>query len=66
MILCWILILKAEIYKRDINKLVIVPTILNNLKTKIDDLDISMLKTVPVDLKKLSDIEDKKVFKNNV
>ena len=58
--------MKAEIYKRDINKLVIVPTILNNLKTKIDDLDIGKLKTVLVDLKKLSDIEDKKVFKNNV
>ena len=28
---------------------------MNNLKTKIDDLDLGKLKTVPIDLKKLSD-----------
>ena len=39
---------KAE----DINKLVNVPSSLNNLKTKVDDLDIDNLKTVPMDLKK--------------
>ena len=33
-------------------KLVNVPTHLNNLETKIDDLDIGKLKTVPPDLKK--------------
>ena len=36
----------------DINKLITVPTSLNNLKTKVDDLDVGKLKTVPVDLKK--------------
>ena len=30
-----------------------VPTSLNNLKTKVDDLDVGKSKTIPVDLKKL-------------
>ena len=38
--------LKAEEDKLDINKLVKVPTSLNNLKTKVDDLDVGELKTV--------------------
>ena len=58
--------MKTEVYKRDINILVIVPTSLNNLKTKVDDWYVGKLKSVPIDLKKLSDIEDKKVFKNNI
>ena len=37
---------------------------LNNLKTKVDDLDVGKLKTVPIDLKKLSDVEDNEVLKN--
>ena len=48
--------LKTVFDKRDINKLVNVPTSLNNFKTKVDDLDVGKLKTVPVDLLKLSDI----------
>ena len=32
-----------------------IPTNLNNLKTKVDDLNIDNLKTVPIDLKTLSD-----------
>ena len=36
----------------DINKLVNVPTILNNLKTKLDDLNAAKSKTVPIDLRK--------------
>ena len=43
--------MKAEVYKLDINKLVNVSTNLNNLKAKVDDLDLSKLKTVLVDLK---------------
>ena len=35
-----------------------VPTSLNNLKTKVDDLDADKLKTVPVDLKKSSNVVD--------
>ena len=37
---------------------------MNNLKTKLDDLGFSKLKTVPVDLKKLTDVIDKEVIKN--
>ena len=37
---------------------------MNNLKTKVDDLDVGKLKTVPVDLKKLSDEVDNEVVKN--
>ena len=48
--------LKAEVDKLHINKLVNVPTSLNNLKTKLDDLDVDELKTFPIDLKKLSNV----------
>ena len=41
-----------------------VPTSLNNLKTKLDDIDVGKLKPVPVDLKKLSDVVDNEVVKN--
>ena len=42
-----------------------VPTILNNLKTKVVDLNVGELKTaVAVDLKKLSDAVDNEVVKN--
>ena len=37
--------------KLGINKLVNVLTGLNNLETKVDDLDVGKLKTVPLDLK---------------
>ena len=50
--------MKAEVDKLDINKVTNVQTSLNNLKTKVDDLD------VPVDLKKLSDVVDNDVVKN--
>ena len=53
--------LKGVFDKRDINKLVNVPTSLNNFKTKVDDLDVGKLKTVPVDLLKLSDVIADKV-----
>ena len=33
----------------DINELVIIPTGLNNLKTKVDDSDVTKLKTVPME-----------------
>ena len=50
--------LKAEVNKLDIKKLVNVATNLNNLKTKVDDLDVGKSKTFPVDLKTLSDVVD--------
>ena len=37
---------------------------MNNLITKIYDLDVGKLRTVPVDLKKLSDVVDNEVVKN--
>ena len=56
--------LKFEVDKQDINKLTNVLTILNNLKIKLDNLDVGKWETVPVDLKKLSDIVDNEVVKN--
>ena len=55
--------MRAEFDKPD-NKFDSVPTSLNNLKTKVDDLDIDELKTVPVELKKLSDVVENEVVKN--
>ena len=40
-----------------------LPTSLNNLKAKVDDLDVGKLKIDPVDLKKLSDVVDNEVVK---
>ena len=48
----------------DINKLVNVPTRLNNLKTKVDNSDVGILKSVSVDLLKLNDVVDNEVVKN--
>ena len=54
--------MKAEVEKLDINKLTNVPTSLNSLKTKV--LDVDNLKTVLVELKRLSDTVDNEVVKN--
>ena len=56
--------LKVDVDKLDINKLVNVPTSLNNFLKKVDDLDDGKWQTVPVDLKKLSDVVDNDVVKN--
>ena len=37
---------------------------MNNVKTKVDDLDVHKSKNVPQDLKKLSYVGSKKVVKN--
>ena len=37
---------------------------MNNWKAKADDLVVFKLKTVPIDLKKLSDVVDNEVIKN--
>ena len=47
--------LKAEVEKADIDELIKVPSGLSNLKTKID-VDAVKLKTVHIDLNKLSDV----------
>ena len=41
-----------------------VPISLNHFKTKIDDLDVGKVKTLPIDLKKLSDVVDNDIVKN--
>ena len=51
--------LKAEVGRVGINKLVNVSTGLNDLKTKVDDLDLGKLKTVHINLKKLNDAVSK-------
>ena len=51
--------MKAEVDKLDIIKLVNVPTDWNDLETKTDDVNVDKLETVPIDLKKLSDIVSK-------
>ena len=58
--------LKAEVDELGINKFINVLSSLNSLKTKVDDLDADKLKTVPVDLKKLSDVVSKEVVKKTV
>ena len=54
---------KIEVDKLDINRLVNAPTTLNNLKTKVSNLDVGKLKMLPLDLKKLN-VVDKEVVKN--
>ena len=56
--------MRAEVEKLDITQFVNVPTSLNILKTKVDDLDTSKLRTFTVDLKNLSDVFDTEVVKN--
>ena len=48
------------LYKLDVNKLVNVPTGLNNLK-KVNDINVDKLKAAPVDLKTISDVVSKDV-----
>ena len=45
--------MKGEVDKVDIYKLVNVPTGFNNLKLKVDNLDVGKLKTIPIYLKKI-------------
>ena len=56
--------MKSEVDKLDIKNLVNIPSSLNNLKIKGDDLDVGKLKTVPIDLKKLTDVVDNEIVRN--
>ena len=56
--------MKAKVDKLDINKLTSVPTSLNNLKIKGDDLHVDKWKTVPVYFKISCDVVDDEVVKN--
>ena len=53
-----------KVDKLDIKKLVNAQTGLSNLKAKVGNLNVGNLKSVPVDLNKLSDAVNKKVVKN--
>ena len=50
----------------DINKLKNLPTNLNNLKSKVDKLDVDKLVPVPVDFRKLNDVVKNDVVKKDV
>ena len=39
---------------------------MSNFKTKVDNLDVDKLKTVPIDLKKITDVMSKEVVKKTV
>ena len=54
--------MKAEVDKLDDNKLVNVSISLNSFKK--DDLYVGKLTTVPIDLKKLSNVVNSEVVKN--
>ena len=41
-----------------------VPTSLNNLKTKVNNLNVGKLKTISIGLKNVSDLLDNEVVKN--
>ena len=56
--------LKGEVDKLDIGTLTYVSTSLNNLKAKVNDLDVGKLKTCRKDLKKLSNIVESQLVKN--
>ena len=48
-----------------LNKLTKAPISLNNLKRKVNYVDVGKLKTIPVDLKQLSDVVDNEVALNS-
>ena len=57
-------VLKADLDKIDISKLLCVPTHLDNLKLKVHGLGVAKLKPILIDLKKLSDVVTKEIVKN--
>ena len=58
--------MRFQVGKVDTNKLINVPTGLNNLKAKVDDLDIDKLKTVDVDLNNIKDVVRKEGVRKRV
>ena len=49
----------VEVHKLGSNKMVNVPEGVNNLETKVNDSNVGKLKTVSVDLKKVSHVVKK-------
>ena len=58
--------MRFQVGKVDTNKLINVPTSLNSLKAKVDDLDIDKLKTVAVDVNNIKDVVSKEVVRKRV
>ena len=56
--------MKADVDKLDINILTIFPSEMNDFKSKIDKLDVDKLLSVPLDIKKISDVVRKEVVTN--
>ena len=61
----WSVVLRKP-EKLGINELVRVPPVLNDLKARICYLDVGKLKTVPIDLKILSNAGNKEVVETNL
>ena len=57
-------VLKADMDKIDISKLLCVLPHLDNLKLKVDGLGVAKLKPILIDLKRLSDVVTKEIVKN--
>ena len=57
--------IKTEVNRSDLKKLVNVSTDLNDLKTKVDELDVNgnELETVTIELKILGHVVSKEIFK---
>ena len=60
------MIWKAYVDILDIDNLKDVPNHLNNMKSKVDKLDVNKLVSIPVDLRKLSDVVKNDVVKKDV
>ena len=61
----WSVVLRKP-EKLGINELVRIPPALNDLKARIYYLDVGKLKTVPIDLKILSNAGNKEVVETNL
>ena len=57
--------LKWDADDLDIDELVNVLSVCNSLRIKLDELDISNMKTAPIDLKKLSNAADENGIENS-
>ena len=61
-----LIVLKTEIKIRDMNKLVNFLSDFNNLKRKVDEIDIDKLKILPLDLKNLSNVVSREVLEKKL
>ena len=61
-----LIVLKTEIKIRDMSKLVNFLSDFNNLKRKVDEIDIDKLKILPLDLKNLSNVVSREVLEKTL